>query len=278
MSNARLLALATVTGVIAFGTVYSVVYDTYLDTSNPLLTHLPHPLQHSDYFASKSNLLNVVFIKRAWAWTSAAFLALWWTSAPHARTKRRVVQWAAETAVWLVFTSWFFGPAVLERLIAASGGECVLPLPSGEVLTLPNEYCFTKSHVSPSTHPSLFTAPLEMLIPNGEWNGGRPRLRRGHDVSGHIFLLTMSILFLADQLSVSFRAQRWPSWHKYAVGFNAILIAVWLLATYTTSVYFHTPSEKITGYLFGLVGFAITQIPILKPSVPASAPVKVHQT
>ena len=72
-----IIALST---IVLFGTAYSVVYSTYLDTSNPLLTHLPHPLHKTHYFASKKNLLNVLFIKKLWGWTSAAFLALYFTS------------------------------------------------------------------------------------------------------------------------------------------------------------------------------------------------------
>lgn len=252
MPDARTATLAAITSVVLFGTIYSVVHDTFLDTSNPLLTHLPHPLHHTHYFANKKNPLNVYFIKRAWGWTTAAFLFLFFTSPSRIRTKERVFQYLAATSVWLVFTSWFFGPPVLERLVARTGGECVLNLPSGAVVTVPNEYCYTKTALSPMTHPSLFAASL--LLPDGDWHA-RPRLRRGHDVSGHIFLLTMSTLFLVDQLRLSFAAppnggvaQRWPPWHKWAVSASTLLVALSLFATYTTSVYFHTPIEKLTGY------------------------------
>ena len=71
------------------------------------------------------------------------------------------------------------------------------------------------------------------------------------------FLLTMSTLFLMDQLRASFvssahgaqRADRkWSPYHKYAVAFTGLMIALALLALYTTSVYFHTPLEKFTGF------------------------------
>ena len=66
--------------IVVFGTAYSVLFGTYLDTSNPLLTHLPHPLSDTHYFASKKNFLNVYFIKKAWGWTSAVFLFSWFTT------------------------------------------------------------------------------------------------------------------------------------------------------------------------------------------------------
>lgn len=247
MPSTRTAAFAAITGVLLFGSLYSVTYNTYLDTSNPLLTHLPHHLQKTDYFANKANLLNTIFIKKAWGWTSAAFLFLYLTSPRNAQTKERIFKWLAETAVWLVFTSWFFGPAVLERVIALSGGDCILALPSGGTISVPQEYCFSKSPISPSTHPSLFSTPF--LLPEETWRAV-PRLRKGHDISGHVFLLTMSILFLADQLGSSFRrgSSSWPPLHKWAVGANVILVAIWLFASYTTSVYFHTVFEKLTGY------------------------------
>ncbi|EIW82859.1 hypothetical protein CONPUDRAFT_163926 [Coniophora puteana RWD-64-598 SS2] len=267
----RLVAFVLLTATLVVGTVYSISSNTYLDTSDPFLTDLPHHLSQTDYFASKSNILNVYFIKCAWAWTSAAFVALWATTPRRQRTVvPRLLQYALATAVWLGFTSWFFGPALIERFVAASGGECVVSLPTGAIVSVPNEYCFTKSTISPTTHPGLFGAVL--VLPEIDWHG-RPRLRRGHDVSGHVFLLTLSTLFLADQLRSSLRAPSWPQAHKVALGLNVALIGVWMFANYTTSVYFHAPFEKVTGYLLGLAGFALTQVPLL---LAAPKPVKTR--
>ncbi|GBE81392.1 hypothetical protein SCP_0311210 [Sparassis crispa] len=269
MPDARLAALAVITSIVLFGTIYSVVYDTYLDTSNPLLTYLPHPLHHTHYFASKTNVLNVYFIKCVWGWTSAVFALLFLTSPPSARTKERVFQFLAESAVWLAFTSWFFGPPVLDRFITSTGGECVLTLPSGALLTIPENYCYTRSTITPATHPGLFAASL--VMPDTDWSG-RPRLRRGHDVSGHIFLLTMSVLFLVDQLRWSFGAHRvqWPPLHKWAVFATTLVVCLALFASYTTSVYFHTPIEKLSGFVLGVLGYAITQLPVFHPAPEAA--------
>ncbi|CAL1707717.1 unnamed protein product [Somion occarium] len=247
--------LAVLTTVIVYGTIHSVLNDTYLDTSNPLLTHLPHPLHATHYFANKKNILNIYFIKQVWAWTTAAFFFLFATSPRTTRTYHRVAQYFVETGVWLVFTSWFFGPSLLDRFVTSTGGECVLVLPSGGILGVPHEFCYTQSTLSPTTHPALFGAPF--TLPDPTWFG-RPRLRKGHDVSGHMFLLTMSLLFLADQLRYSFARIRSPSgkeesvqWsrlHRYAVFTNIVVLSVLLFSVYTTSVYFHTPFEKMTGF------------------------------
>ncbi|EAU91470.1 hypothetical protein CC1G_01959 [Coprinopsis cinerea okayama7 len=290
--------------IVLVGTVYSVLYDTYLDTSDPFLTHLPHPLSHSHYFASKKNWLNVYFIKKAWGWTSAVFLLNWLTtptlpaspaSSPNAtrtttRTSNRLLlTFLTLTAVWILFTNWFFGPALLERVVLASGGQCMLPGPGNTPLVLPTEYCFTKSTISAESHPDLFQSLF--TTPNVNKDGspglnseavgvatftcpptepdciqnirGIPRLRKGHDVSGHLFLLTMSVLLLSKQLQVSLGVSRsqgaWSTLHTFAVALNGVLLGLWLLASATTSVYFHSPWEKLTGFLLGAVGYAVSQ-------------------
>jgi len=243
------VALGTISVVLSVGTLYSVFNSTYLDTSNPLLAHLPHPLQSSDYFANKSNPLNTVFIKKAWGWTSGAFALLYAASPARLRSSNRLLQYVVVTLAWLAFTGWFFGPPLIERVVVASGGQCVVAVPgSGEVIDVPIEYCHTKSTLSPATHPTLFTSLTTDFTTTTPWSA-RPRLRRGHDVSGHIFLLTMSILFLTDQITHSLRhGALWTAAHNLAVTANTVLIGIWVFATYTTAIYFHTPFEKLTGF------------------------------
>jgi hypothetical protein len=193
LADLRVTAIGLASSIVLLGTAYSVQYNTFLDTSNPLLTSLPHPLHPSHYFANKANPLNVYFIKKAWGWTSLAFAALFLTLPPtegsvvvsRSKARSRMLKWVAETAVFIVFVGWFFGPALLERLIAASGGECVVVLPSGYVMQLPVEMCYQSSTISPATHPSLFAASL--MVPEVETWKARPRLRKGHDVSGEFY-------------------------------------------------------------------------------------------
>ncbi|KAF8894004.1 inositol phospholipid synthesis and fat-storage-inducing TM-domain-containing protein [Infundibulicybe gibba] len=260
MPDSRINALVIISATVLLGTGYSIINHTYLDTSDPLLTNLPHPLHATHYFASKSNPLNVYFIKRAWGWTSAVFLFSFFTSPSNTRTASRMLKWIVETVVWLAFTSWFFGPALIERVILASGGECSLTLPSGGTVSVPEQFCIEKSIVSPQTHPNLFATPF--MLPTG-WGGGRPRLRSGHDVSGHVFLLAMSVLFLVDQLRYT-RVGQSSGWHTIARVTTYSLICMWIVAICTTSIYFHSPFEKITGLLLGICGFGVSQLEIFK--------------
>ena len=246
MVDIRYQALAASTTILFFGTAYSVLYDTYLDTSDP---YRAHHLVESHYFASKSNPFNVYFIKYAWGWTSAAFAFTFLTSPSPARTRDRLLKYLALTAVWILFINWFFGPPILDRVTILSGGECVAYLPSsGDSFTVPHELCFSKSTLTPDSHPKFFETVTFASPEIRKTLSVRPRLRKGHDLSGHVFLLTMSILFLADQLRPSFNQRAWSPTHAWAVASHTVLIAVWLFALYTTAVYFHTPLEKFTGY------------------------------
>lgn len=251
MVDFRTLSFGIITSVYLFGTLYSLYASTYLDTSNPYITHLPHHLQETHYFASKTNWLNVIFVKRAWGWTTAAFFALYFTSPQRKQTKERLFKWIVATGFFVVFASWFFGPAVIDRFAALSGGECVvaLPGPTGAYMTVPMRYCIDKSVLSPSSHPSLFPSPL--FTPKDAAWAAIPRLRRGHDVSGHAFLVTMSFLFLSDQIRTALSSSSFASisvYHQISIALNLALMALWILASYATALYFHTPLEKLTGY------------------------------
>ncbi|TDL22592.1 hypothetical protein BD410DRAFT_209148 [Rickenella mellea] len=265
MPDVRQSTLAALTAILIGGTLYSVAFNTFLDTSDPLLTSLPHPQHALSYFARKQNILNQLFIKKSWGWTTAAFIALWTTSPREARTRGRFYKWVVATTVWLLFTTWFFGPAVGERVTALSGGQCVVRMPSGILVPVPSSYCVTREALSPATHPDIF--PVAVVVPDGDWRT-RPKLVRGHDISGHVFLLTMSSLFLADQLHATIALPNPTTIHSFAILTVCGLVSLWMFATYTTSVYFHTPIEKLTGYLVGVAGFLCTQLPFLQDPTP----------
>jgi hypothetical protein len=235
----RLVALIFTAAAVAHGTYYSLQNYTYLDTSDPILTSQPHPLATTHTLASKRSLLNVVFLKWSWAWTTAAFLPLLFTSS--IKRTRRLLQWAFASVAWFILTSWFFGPSLFTRLATASGAECGLHIGNAFV-PVPQTYCLPSVPVARSTHPELFPVVFEGT--EAQSNAPLiPRLRRGHDVSGHVFLLTLCVLFLADQLR-----QTRTSAHLYAIGTGGALSLLWVFSLWVTSVFFHAPSEKISGF------------------------------
>src|ERR1700733_2369857 len=84
------VAIITLTVVVTLGTLYSLVYGTALDTSNPAFHDTIRPDGQTRYFAQKSNVFNVYFVKKAWGWTSVAFFGIFLTSPPsiHRPTRR----------------------------------------------------------------------------------------------------------------------------------------------------------------------------------------------
>lgn len=263
MFSSRTTILGLISIAVLGGTLYSVINHTYVDTSDPLLTNLPHPLQHQSIFARKSNIFNQLFIKKAWGWTSAAFVLLWVASPSEYRSVKSWMKWGVATAIWGTFVSWFFGPGLFQRVLVASGGECVVALPPSSsddhpvILSLPAEYCYSRTIISPQTHPALFTTSF-LANSNDGWTG-QPKIFKGHDVSGHIFLLSFAALFLHDQLVPAWRllATNRPTspLYKTAVGVTSILLSLWILMCLTTSVYWHVPFEKLTGLGMDHVSF-----------------------
>lgn len=292
----RPLVLAFLSALIWGGTIYSVINNTSLDTSDPLLAHLPHPAAEHSYFARKSNLFNQLFVKKAWGWTTASFFALWLTGPSHLRQGGRVAQWAIATGIWSLFTMWFFGPSIFQRFVALTGGECVVVLPPSldamsNIVTVPLEFCRLGTSVSPITHPALFAAGSlasrlsETHSLDPKWHA-IPKFYSGHDISGHLFLLTMSIFFLAEQISISLPLlypsldpvpgtvqPRGSELHKIVVKASVALLGIWFMMSLTTAMYFHTPLEKISGFVAGLLATYIINLPIPTFSrLPAPAP------
>ena len=253
--DSRIAALVLTAVAVAHGTIYSVQNFSFLNTSDPFLTSQPHHLAATHRLASKRSFLNVVFLKWAWAWTSLAFLLLSTTS-PVKRT-RRWLQWAFATGAWFILASWFFGPSLLTRLTAASGGVCGLHIGEALFVPIPQTYCSTGIPVSRLTHPELFPVVYDGAGADSN-DPFIPRLRFGHDVSGHVFLLTLSVLFLADQLR-----QTRASARLFAIGISGALLSLWVYSLWVTSIYFHLPSEKISGFSASLPHLISSQFPII---------------
>lgn len=250
--------LALITTLVTAGTLYSYSAGTFLDTSNALLAHLPHPSHGRSIFASKGTWMNKYFVKYAWGWTTLAFWAVWATAGnPSVMGYDYVGKWVGATLVWMGFASWFFGPSLSARLLSYSGAECAIIIPpsspdaTATLLAVPQTYCVYRQTVTPGTHPDLFVLPESHQLVRGIGPLSTdfkaiPKLYRGHDVSGHTFLLSLSILFLVDALMKARRAQSTAA----SLGAQAAawsLVALWLTMLYATAVYFHTWEEKASG-------------------------------
>ena len=233
-------------------------------------------------------------MKYSWGWTSLAFIFHFISSPPSTSSRSsRLIAYGLCTATWLVFTTWFFGAGLGDRLIALSGGRCAITVPaewgleprvvrhllppgfensgafargsstgSPFLLPLPASFCSSNIALTASTHPGLFAVLKDFLQPSilSRTRMPRPRWHKGFDISGHAFLLTLAAMLLTRELAPSLRnllkARTSPSKgslgrgglvHLAATAFATALVTLWLVMLGTTAVYFHNPSEKLSG-------------------------------
>ncbi|WVF67375.1 hypothetical protein IAT40_002130 [Kwoniella sp. CBS 6097] len=329
LEKEQLLLAGLLTSLMCMGIMYSMIHGTSLDTSHIHHAHQPDRLA---YFARKSNFFNVVFVKRAWGWTTLLYLTHLLTSPSSTATTnsgvgsraRRLGVWILATGAWLLFARWAFGAGLGDRIIAATGGNCAVRLPSGVDLSaarqafptlftsgsdvpsaaatsqsstiyvpLPAQFC-SGIPLNSASLPELFAllpssatgkmeatsqhAPLQALP--------RPRWHRGFDISGHAFLLTLSVMVLAREL-----VETWRGWgvssakrrkivrvdrgwlgvlHQWSGALGTGLVGLWAWMILMTAIYFHNPPEKQSGLLLGLLTAYLINL-IIPPSTPTSS-------
>ena len=189
------VALAVFPLILVFGTVFSVLSpETRAAAYDPVAqAHAQDPGAAPSYFARKSNIFNVVFVKRGWGWTTFAFVFFLLThpsGGPTAleltvRRLRAGVRWALVTGWWFLVTQWCFGAPLIDRGFRWTGGQCEL----GE----------REVEAGTARAGEVITA-VACKSAGGRWHGG-------HDISGHVFLLVLGTVFLMQE--VGWAALRW---------------------------------------------------------------------
>ncbi|CDU25075.1 related to SCS3-protein required for inositol prototrophy [Sporisorium scitamineum] len=338
------------TSIVVLGTAYSVIYGTHLQnvrissgvagsadsqfpSTLPRAAVAPAPIQNGvegntnlgpipptillpphhalNYWANRKNIVNQIFVKKAWLWTTIAwFLQLFFlrlaptssTSTTAATTSAKprasavvgsrvdhkkdedavvdppaqatiaspvsisVLRYLIATALWLVFANWFFGPPLSERILTATGAVCV---PSSNPNQSPVEdlYCRTRTPLSTSSHPALFSSKSATSKSiRAMWKGG-------HDISGHTFIMVLSSLLLLEDVAPYLSGLlggtvvgglfggkakvRWTGSAYTAVGVSVGLVGLWSWMLLNTAVYFHTPQEKVSGLVVALLAWLV---------------------
>jgi len=204
-----------------------------------------------------------------------------------------------------------------------TGGECSVLVPraacvSGEVdcslgvavgngalVSVPSEFC----HVRAPSSAGLAARLSQTIAPppsaaGGDvrsetlaewWSAVHPRWSGGHDVSGHVFLLTLSAVLLFGEIYPTLAQLhrtgydiRQAGLRTYVALGGAVLVALWVFIlsrspsnrhripcplvltvvaplpaprppTAQTSIWFHTVLEKVTGLLVAGVGIVLAQ-------------------
>lgn len=272
---------------LVLGSVFSTLHPASRNATYLPISQSYDPSNAPSYFAKKSNIFNVYFVKIGWVWITAAFFLLIFSHpslGPPLRpqfTRRRIqaaLRYVCITATWLFVTQWFFGPAIIDRSFRWTGGKCEAIV--AEDLASKAE----KGQVA-----EVFSHAACKAI-GGQWKGG-------HDISGHVFLLILGSATLwlellpavlrmegltearriltADGLvrKATYEAEGNPTDaeppKEMGVGIQASLavagLSWWMLLM--TAAYFHTWFEKLTGLLVAFS--AIYAVYFLPRAVPA---------
>lgn len=241
------------------------------------------PAEAPSYFAKKSNVFNVYFVKVGWVWITLAFFALVFThpsfgpplSARLTRLRRNaILRYLSITVVWIAVTQWFFGPALIDRSFLWTGGQCaIVENKEGDEAGMSD------------TRQALTRAACRLV--GGQWRGG-------HDISGHVFILILgSGTLWLESLPVVLRWAELREKRRIVTGDGRIVdagltndehdaggptvgvqaalavagLSWWML--FMTAAYFHTWFEKFTGFLVAsstiyLVYFLPRGVPALR--------------
>ncbi|KAI5804483.1 inositol phospholipid synthesis and fat-storage-inducing TM-domain-containing protein [Geopyxis carbonaria] len=187
----------------------------------------------SSYFSQKGNLFNVYFVKGAWGWTSVAFLVHIYTLRFSSKSKA-LMRWALATVWWMAVTQWFFGAPLMDRTFTWTGGKCDTLNTSEAMDMSPTKYVFTSAACK---------------VVGGKWAGG-------HDLSGHVFILTHASLFLWSEVMPTLVADGLAGLRKNSIPVMMIL-GLWWWMLLMTGIYFHTWVEKLTGWMVAMIQWTL---------------------
>jgi hypothetical protein len=245
------------------------------------------PLFAPSYFAKKSNILNVYFVKVGWFWITLSFFLMifsdpsWGPPFQLRLTRRRwqaALRYICATLIWVFVTQWFFGPAIIDRSFRWTGGQCQIIYGNSHADKMEREEMSDVREVF--THAACKAT-------GGTWRGG-------HDISGHVFLLILgsAILWLeflpavlrtrgltdarpilTSDGSVQNAAvesdEKSDKGRQLGVGVllssGVAIVSWWMLLM--TATFFHTWFEKLTGSLVAFT--AIYLIYLLPRAAPA---------
>ncbi|TGZ79191.1 hypothetical protein EX30DRAFT_333758 [Ascodesmis nigricans] len=208
----------------------------------------PSDAAHLSYFSGKRNILNVVFVKYGWLWTTLVFL-LHTSRLQHSSRQKACLRWFLSTLWWVLITQWCFGPPIMDRTFIWTGGSCRRLGELEAVEEMGGEVAGIEMAVTSAA----------CKVAGGQWTGG-------HDLSGHVFLLTHASLFLWSEVLPWVRRFGWRGVRTGAV---VAVLAIWWWMLLMTGVYFHTATEKITGWLAAtlpwtfLYGYLLKNVPEL---------------
>ncbi len=259
----EIILLSAYPAILVTGSLFALIDPTARNAPYNPSTQSHFANSAPSYFAKKSNVFNVFFVKKGWAWVTFTYLFFLFThpstGPPRTLTSKRLrgmLRYGLVTLWWIFVTQWFFGPAIIDRGFRLTGGQC-------ELVQQANA-----GQVDMETGRQLFTNVACKAV-GGKWRGG-------HDISGHVFLLVLGSMFLFEEVlhavwstavskdertimmtdgavksaeveaSLQSRhtaeAPQWTVSAKITMGVAGLMLYMLLM----TAVYFHTWFEKVS--------------------------------
>nr|POE88158.1 fit family protein scs3 [Quercus suber] len=185
--EASLLAIYPIT--LLAGSLFSSVHGPSRSATYSAISQSYVADEAPSYFAKKSNVFNVYFVKVGWFWTTLAFFLLILTHpslGPRLKpqlTRRRaqaIARYLCVTTVWILVTQWCFGPGIVDRSFRWTGGQCAAVMNDTQEAEEQRE-------AMGDVREALTHAACKAI--GGQWKGG-------HDISGHVFLLILGSAML----------------------------------------------------------------------------------
>ncbi|KAF9112660.1 hypothetical protein BGX27_003005 [Mortierella sp. AM989] len=247
----------------------------------------------ASYFSNKRNILNIIFVKNGWGWTTLVFLAYLAIVYGKALIKEEQNTQNAEAQS----SNTNEEPRTRTRSTEASQpavGHSTSKVPSDIIVKaltrwgLATAYWWIISQwfFGPGLFDRVFVLTGGSCSVDGHWSQYHCRSQGGLwsggiDISGHMFLLSHAWLFLMEELSVFMNVpEAWTAVQsrpaaRYAVLAVAGVCGLWWWMLLMTSVYYHHLAEKLTGLFFGMVFWFATYVTSYKvlpfPTMPDQA-------
>lgn len=242
----------------------------------------------TSYFSSKRNVFNVVFVKKGWLWVSllagAKGLELYRSAnsgsgksrVTNGQVKGFVLRYILATVWWILFSQWFFGLPLMDRVFRLTGGACT---PSASTLTLiataqsddPASASASEAAIQALSAQLAQVTSAKCKALGHSWAGGV-------DPSGHMFLLAHGSLYLwfeimlpafnsrqASTTSSSASSTKHNNTNKprlstLAKATAALLFIFWWMMLMTNMYYFHSFLERLSGLIWGYVEAVVVYI------------------
>ncbi|KAK4977496.1 hypothetical protein LTR28_006634 [Elasticomyces elasticus] len=187
------LLIAIYPGTLLLGSLFSILNAKNRNAPYSAVSQ-SHPAHAApSYFARKSNVFNVYFVKVGWFWITLAFALFLFSHSslgPRgslALTRRRaraLTRYALVTTWWTLMTQWCFGAPLIDRGFRYTGGQC-------EIIYADTPAADAKRESMSDAREALTHAACRLV--GGEWKGG-------HDISGHVFILILGSAMLWFEL------------------------------------------------------------------------------